>query len=235
MTTWNAAPMPELGLELVRDVDRERFRSRLPRWDPRLWGDAQFSKNTRPGNRLLKLGLAWGRERVKARELQPENVTPPGDAAPVSRFTGKEEDVEVGLQYFGKRYLSPYLGRWISADPLAVHSPGSADLNLYAYVSGTVLKSIDPIGLQGYVPGYDWTRVQPAGDLPPEIKQRQWRDPTRPLSNPSSVHSDRGNDEQCQRPIAAVPFQVGCGATSVTNQSLEGQRLTHSTAIRTTK
>jgi len=140
--------MPELGLELVRDVDRERFRSRLPRWDPRLWGDAQFSKNTRPGNRLLKLGLAWGRERVKARKLQQENITPRSDVAPVSRFTGKEEDVEVGLQYFGKRYLSPYLGRWISPDPLAVHAPGNADLNLYAYVSGQVLKAIDPVGLE---------------------------------------------------------------------------------------
>jgi len=148
MTTWNAAPMPELGLELVRDVDRERIRSRLPRWDPRLWGDAQFSKNTRPGNRLLKLGLAWGRERVKARKLQQENVTLEGDVAPVSRFTGKEEDVEVGLQYFGKRFLSPYLGRWISPDPLAVHAPGQADLNLYAYVHGAVLKAIDPVGLE---------------------------------------------------------------------------------------
>jgi RHS repeat-associated protein len=63
-------------------------------------------------------------------------------------FTGKEEDIEVGLQYFGKRYLSPYLGRWASADPLAVHSPGQADLNLYAYVHGTVLKSVDPLGLE---------------------------------------------------------------------------------------
>jgi hypothetical protein len=60
MTMWNAAPMPELGLEVVRDVDRERIRSRLPRWDPRLWQGTEFSKNTRPGNRLLKLGLAWG-------------------------------------------------------------------------------------------------------------------------------------------------------------------------------
>jgi RHS repeat-associated protein len=66
------------------------------------------------------------------------------------RFTGKEEDVEVGLQYFGKRYLSPYLGRWISADPLAVHTPGAADLNLYAYVSGQALKSVDPVGLDKY-------------------------------------------------------------------------------------
>lgn len=63
-------------------------------------------------------------------------------------FTGKEEDIEVGLQYFGMRFLSPYLGRWVSADPLAVHEPGEADLNLYAYVHGDVLASIDPLGLQ---------------------------------------------------------------------------------------
>ena len=35
----------------------------------------------------------------------------------------------------------------MSADPLAVHSLG-ADLNLYAYVSGAVLKNVDPLGLQ---------------------------------------------------------------------------------------
>jgi RHS repeat-associated protein len=63
------------------------------------------------------------------------------------RFTGKEEDQEIGLTYFGKRYLSPYLGRWLTPDPLAVHAPGKADLNLYAYVHGAVLKSVDPIGL----------------------------------------------------------------------------------------
>ncbi len=63
------------------------------------------------------------------------------------RFTGKEEDSEVGLTYFGKRFLSAALGRWMSADPLAVHAPGEADLNLYAYVSGAVLKSVDPVGL----------------------------------------------------------------------------------------
>jgi RHS repeat-associated protein len=63
-------------------------------------------------------------------------------------FTGKEEDVEVGLQYFGKRFLSPYLGRWVSADPLAVHAPGQADLNLYAYVRAQVLRATDPLGLE---------------------------------------------------------------------------------------
>ena len=33
------------------------------------------------------------------------------------RFTGKETDVEVGLQYFGTRYYAPGLGRWLSPDP----------------------------------------------------------------------------------------------------------------------
>jgi RHS repeat-associated protein len=64
------------------------------------------------------------------------------------RFTGKEEDVEVGLDYFGKRFYAPLLGRWISADPLAVHSPGSADLNVFAYVHGRLLGSVDPLGLE---------------------------------------------------------------------------------------
>ncbi|MCL2823881.1 MAG: RHS repeat-associated core domain-containing protein, partial [Polyangiaceae bacterium] len=63
------------------------------------------------------------------------------------RFTGKEDDVEVGLIYFGARYYAPLLGRWISADPLAVHSPGEADLNLYAYVHGRALIAVDPVGL----------------------------------------------------------------------------------------
>jgi RHS repeat-associated protein len=64
------------------------------------------------------------------------------------RFTGKEEDVEVGLTYFGKRFYNALLQRWVSPDPLEVHQPGQADANLYAYVSGFALKAVDPLGLQ---------------------------------------------------------------------------------------
>ena len=65
-------------------------------------------------------------------------------------FTGKEEDIEFGVVYFGKRFYSPGLNRWLSADPLAVHAPGKADLNLYAYTSGRVLMVVDPLGLAGF-------------------------------------------------------------------------------------
>jgi RHS repeat-associated protein len=35
-------------------------------------------------------------------------------------FTGKEADEEVGLTYFGQRYLMPRLGRWATPDPLQI-------------------------------------------------------------------------------------------------------------------
>ncbi len=62
------------------------------------------------------------------------------------RFTGKEEDVEVGIQYFGLRFYAPVLGRWVSADPMTVHT-ADADQNAYAYVHGSLLRATDPIGL----------------------------------------------------------------------------------------
>ncbi|MBX3185001.1 MAG: RHS repeat-associated core domain-containing protein, partial [Polyangiaceae bacterium] len=70
------------------------------------------------------------------------------------KFTGKEEDIEVGLVYFGKRFYAPALQRWASPDPLTVHGLG-ADPNLYAYVSGQVLKSVDPLGLERCKPSPD--------------------------------------------------------------------------------
>jgi RHS repeat-associated protein len=63
------------------------------------------------------------------------------------KFTGKEEDIEVGATYFGVRYYHPYLGRYMSADPLTIHGLGS-DLNPYGYVAGRPTRAVDPIGLE---------------------------------------------------------------------------------------
>lgn len=63
-------------------------------------------------------------------------------------FTGKEADEEVGLVYFGERYLTPRIGRWASPDPLHVHAVGGGEaLNSYHYVSGNLLAGRDPLGL----------------------------------------------------------------------------------------
>jgi RHS repeat-associated protein len=69
------------------------------------------------------------------------------------KFTGKERDSESGLDYFGARYYSNGLGRWVSADwsakPVPVPYADFGDpqsLNLYSYVGDSPLGSLDPDG-----------------------------------------------------------------------------------------
>ncbi len=83
--------------------------------------------------------LAYGAAETSARSERWGNERDP------YRFGGKEEDLEVGLSYFGARYYSPFLGAWLSADPVTVHELGS-DTNPYAYVHGSPLMGVDPDG-----------------------------------------------------------------------------------------
>jgi len=71
-------------------------------------------------------------------------------AAEPRGFTSKEGDEEVGLVYFGERYLVPRVGRWATPDPLHVHQVGGGEaLNSYHYVAGNLLSALDPLGLHG--------------------------------------------------------------------------------------
>ena len=58
-------------------------------------------------------------------------------------FTGRESDVETGLQYHRARYYDLDLGRWISEDPIEFDS---GDENLYRYTYNNPLFWIDPDG-----------------------------------------------------------------------------------------
>lgn len=60
-------------------------------------------------------------------------------------FTGKEEDTDVGLHYFGARYYSSYLGRWISPDPPVIHGSASG-ANFYNYGANSPYIYVDPDG-----------------------------------------------------------------------------------------
>ncbi len=69
------------------------------------------------------------------------------------KFTGKKRDIETGLDYFGARYYSNGLGRWVSADwsatPVPVPYADFGDpqsLNLYSYVRGLPTTRIDADG-----------------------------------------------------------------------------------------
>ncbi|MFT3927537.1 MAG: SpvB/TcaC N-terminal domain-containing protein [Myxococcales bacterium] len=64
-------------------------------------------------------------------------------------FTGKEADEEVGLTYFGERYLVQRIGRWSTPDPAQIHAgEGGEALNSFHYVGGNLLQGHDPVGLQ---------------------------------------------------------------------------------------
>jgi RHS repeat-associated protein len=72
------------------------------------------------------------------------------------KFTGKKRDTETGLDYFGARYYSNGLGRWVSADwsvtPVPVPYADFYDpqtLNLYQFVGGNPASKADPDGHDG--------------------------------------------------------------------------------------
>jgi RHS repeat-associated protein len=65
------------------------------------------------------------------------------------RYTGKERDVESGLDYFPARYLSSSMGRWTSPAPSGLYMADPANpqqLNLYAYVGNNPLGFTDSLG-----------------------------------------------------------------------------------------
>ncbi|MCP4110437.1 MAG: hypothetical protein GY749_33775 [Desulfobacteraceae bacterium] len=71
------------------------------------------------------------------------------------KFTGKERDLESGLQYFEARYLATHLSRFISIDPLYSEitsdynsKNGFAEMkNLYSYTINNPVRYIDKNGL----------------------------------------------------------------------------------------
>jgi RHS repeat-associated protein len=71
-------------------------------------------------------------------------------------FTGKEQDPETGLYYYGARYYDPVISRWTGVDPVlneyldgklsygGIYRPGNLDL--YSYAGNNPVKYSDPDG-----------------------------------------------------------------------------------------
>ena len=73
-----------------------------------------------------------------------------GVTATKEKFTGKERDVETGLDYFGARYYASGIGRWLSVDPLAEKYPSWSPYN---YVLNNPVGMVDPDGRLVTPPG----------------------------------------------------------------------------------
>jgi len=67
------------------------------------------------------------------------------------RYVGKERDDETALYYYGARYYSPWLGRWISPDPAGLKDGTS----FYVYTRDNPVRLVDPTGRQADHPSGD--------------------------------------------------------------------------------
>jgi RHS repeat-associated protein len=65
-------------------------------------------------------------------------------AAKRYRYTGMERDEETGMAYHSARYYLPWLGRWLSADPIGIGD----GVNVYRYCKGNPINYADINGKQ---------------------------------------------------------------------------------------
>jgi len=85
---------------------------------------------------------------VESYDFDPWGVLMPGrtlGSGTKEGFTGKEQDTETGLDYFGARYYMPALARWAAVDPLSEKHP---EWSPYNYVLDNPLALFDPDGRQ---------------------------------------------------------------------------------------
>lgn len=93
-------------------------------------------------------------------------------------FHGQFRDVETGWDNYGYRYYLPWLGRWLSRDPIGE----IGGINLYTFVANAILNRVDYLGRQ---PLDVDTRLNPNGS--------QYRDPNTGLIAPRPPYHNNPN------------------------------------------
>ncbi len=107
------------------------------------------------------------------------------------RFASKRLD-ETGLIYYGRRYLDPITGRWITPDPLGFEG----GINLYAFVQNNPLMHLDLYGLSinSNPPPVAPPMVTTKMVSPQPVSTKQIAQATSPT--PSVSSSSSGNSKQ---------------------------------------
>lgn len=107
------------------------------------------------------------------------------------RYTGMERDEETGLEYHSARYYMPWLGRWLSSDPIGIED----GLNMYEYVSGSPVLNIDLEGTNGEKPARRSNRPPGQIGLLEVIRQAMLEEERKAKANARSVVLDSGKKD----------------------------------------
>ncbi len=90
-------------------------------------------------------------------------------------YTGHEMDDEVGLINMNARIYDPYLGRFLSADPVLPDAGDMQAFNRYSYVTNNPLKFTDPTGHAGES-AIEEVIVNGNGIDPPKVSDEEFED-----------------------------------------------------------
>jgi RHS repeat-associated protein len=96
-------------------------------------------------------------------------------AAKRFRYTGKEQDEESGLYYYGARYYAPWLARWTECDPKGI----DGGHNLYAYSNDSPVVLNDPSGHEPVVAKND-PKPETAESEPEPLEKKKEPEPSPP-------------------------------------------------------
>lgn len=153
-----------------------------------------------------------------------------GPSHPRFLFSSKEWESSVGLYYYGYRFYSPNLGRWLSRDPLGEFADPLH--NLYRFVGNGPLNAVDLDGLREMSIGpasrtFSSFYYRPVLRAPVNIAEQQhWTDLSYgvPVRNATDIMLARYNEEALSTALAVYSvagkvFQasarVACTAKSI--------------------
>jgi RHS repeat-associated protein len=112
------------------------------------------------------------------------------------KFTQKERDVETGLDYFGERYYSNSIGRFISVDPLGASAKriNPQTMNRYSYVFNNPLRYVDPYGMDPW----DSLTKQEKELIQPKLRRQGTQTIREAFNNLVRTNDDKGTEANVQ-------------------------------------
>ncbi|MBF0246219.1 MAG: RHS repeat-associated core domain-containing protein, partial [Planctomycetes bacterium] len=118
-------------------------------------GNSYFFSYDGNGNPVLLVNTTTGKvdQRYAYSPFGQQLLSASGDVDNDFLFSTKYRDCETGLIYYGYRYYSAEMGRWLNRDPIE----GEGGLNLYGFVGNDPIGQIDVLGFYRLsFPGLIW-------------------------------------------------------------------------------
>jgi len=127
-------------------------------------------------------------------------------------FTGQREQTGLGIYYYGARFYSPKLGRFLSPDSLVPNPINPQSLNRFSYVRNNPLRYVDPTG-HAETCG---DAYEQCGHTPPPTCSSSMCNPNAPQgNNPNDGNSNDETPTPSSTPCSSVVV-IACHPTTPT-------------------